>query len=643
MNKRPLSKRRLVLVLLAVAIPSIALIGLGVGLIVQETQLEESRRIEAFENTFQSFSVALGETAAGIRDDAAAQTISNGWSPGKVQYHESVVLVALIENGDLKLPWELSDHSKVFAGRVHSGLFGRDLQRADRLEFISGLAEQAATAYRRAALSAADSVQRAYANMSLARVLSKSGQFAEAAAVRRELLNLNVHITDDFGIPLALYAAQQLASISTYHPELIASLASYARLPLYLSPQAGFMYRAVHDTLRTLITADEDSTIELIDDFAQATLSSIRLQEDFRSILPRLVSQTGERGYTLHANDTWLLSTFVNDSVDQEILVVMDARRVVHETAERMNLADLNYDVSVLSSESSPPNEWLGPPYQGIYAQLTSLDSPGEGNERMSRISFIILAMVLIISLTSLGFYLWWRDTRREMVMAQLRSDFVSSVSHELKTPLTSIRMFAETLRYRAPPTEVRGEYLDTIISESGRLTRLLNNVLDFSKIGKGVKDYQIQPIDALTAIEAALEAMEYPLKAQKFVLKKELDGSEITINADPDALEQILLNLLTNAMKFSGESREIMIGLRRNGQNAEIWVRDWGIGIATKDLDRIFGSYYRGENAVKSNVPGTGIGLSLVHHTIEAHEGQIEVISTPGEGSTFIIKLPLL
>ncbi len=467
MNKRPLSKRRLVLVLLAVAIPSIALIGLGIGLILQETQLEESRRVEAFENTFQSFSDALGETAARIRDDAATRTIADGRSTGEVQYHESVVLVALIENGDLKLPWQLSNNSKAFDRRVHSGLFGRNLQRADRLEFISGLAEQAATAYRRAALSAADSVQRAYANFSLARALSKSGQLAEAAAVRRELLNLDVHITDDYGVPLALYAAQALASNKSFHPELLASLASFVRFPLYLTPQAGFMYRAVHDTLRTLITAGEDSTIDLIDDFAQATLSSIRLQEDFRSILPRLVSQTGERGYTLHANDTWLLSTFVNDSMDQEILVVMDARRVVQETALNMNLADLNYDVSVLSSVSSPPNEWLGPSYQGIYAQLTPSDSPGAGNQRMSRISFIILAMVLIISLTSLGFYLWWRDTRREMVMAQLRSDFVSSVSHELKTPLTSIRMFAETLRFRAPPPPLNYEENIWILSSA--------------------------------------------------------------------------------------------------------------------------------------------------------------------------------
>ncbi len=174
-------------------------------------------------------------------------------------------------------------------------------------------------------------------------------------------------------------------------------------------------------------------------------------------------------------------------------------------------------------------------------------------------------------------------------------------------------------------------------------MTRLLNNVLDFSKIGKGVKEYRLRPIQALSAVDAALEALEYPLKAQKFVLKKELDDSKITVNADPDALEQILLNLLTNAMKFSGEKRNILIGLRRNGQYAELWVRDWGIGIAAEDLERIFGSYYRGENAVESNVPGTGIGLSLVHHTIEAHDGLIEVISSPGNGSTFMIKLPLL
>ncbi len=203
--------------------------------------------------------------------------------------------------------------------------------------------------------------------------------------------------------------------------------------------------------------------------------------------------------------------------------------------------------------------------------------------------------------------------------------------------------MFAETLRFRSPPTEIHDEYLDTIINESGRLTRLLNNVLDFSKIDKGAKIYHLQPIELQQIVSAALEAMEYPFRAQNFRVRTEIDESEILVNADPDALEQVLLNLLTNAMKFSGERREILVGIRKNRENAEIWVTDWGIGIEPKDLEHIFDSYYRAENVVKTRVPGTGLGLSLVHHAIEAHEGQIEVTSKPGHGSTFTIKLPLL
>lgn len=100
---------------------------------------------------------------------------------------------------------------------------------------------------------------------------------------------------------------------------------------------------------------------------------------------------------------------------------------------------------------------------------------------------------------------------------------------------------------------------------------------------------------------------------------------------------------LLTNAMKFSDDRREILVGIRRNGENAEFWVTDWGIGIDADDLNQIFSSYYRAENAVKTNIPGTGLGLSLVRHAINAHDGQINVTSELGHGSTFTIRLPLL
>jgi signal transduction histidine kinase len=232
---------------------------------------------------------------------------------------------------------------------------------------------------------------------------------------------------------------------------------------------------------------------------------------------------------------------------------------------------------------------------------------------------------------------------RREVLLAEMRSQFVSSVSHELKTPLTAIRMFAETLRLgRAKDTATQMEYLDTIVNESERLTRLLNNVLDFSKIEQGKRTYHPCPASLPEIVRTTARAMEYPLKQQGFVLDVRIDESLPQIRVDRDAIEQAVLNLLSNAMKYSGESRWIELRLRREDDYAIIQVIDKGVGIDPKDQERIFDKFYRVPTRDNQSLPGTGLGLSLVAHIAKAHGGSVRVESAPGEGSAFSIFLPL-
>jgi signal transduction histidine kinase len=227
--------------------------------------------------------------------------------------------------------------------------------------------------------------------------------------------------------------------------------------------------------------------------------------------------------------------------------------------------------------------------------------------------------------------------------MADLRSQFVSSVSHELKTPLTAIRMFAETLRLgRAKDPATQMEYLDTIVNESERLTRLLNNVLDFSKIEQGKRIYHPAPASLAEIVRTAARAMEYPLKQQGFALDVRIDESLPQIHVDRDSIEQAVLNLLSNAMKYSGESRTIGLSVRREDDYALIQVIDKGVGIDPKDQTRIFEKFYRVPTRENQSLPGTGLGLALVAHIAKAHDGSVRVESAPGEGSTFSILLPL-
>ncbi len=224
-----------------------------------------------------------------------------------------------------------------------------------------------------------------------------------------------------------------------------------------------------------------------------------------------------------------------------------------------------------------------------------------------------------------------------------MRSQFVSSVSHELKTPLTAIRMFAETLRLgRSRNKKTQEEYLDTIVNETQRLTRLLNNVLDFSKIEKGKRIYRLEPASLSEIIQASARAMNYPLSQHGYKLHVHAEEGLPDIRVDRDALEQAILNLLHNAMKYSGESREIDLRLQRKDAYALIQVIDRGIGIDSREQKRIFEKFYRVPTKENERTAGTGLGLALVSHIAKAHGGHIEVESTPGKGSTFSIFLPL-
>jgi signal transduction histidine kinase len=287
--------------------------------------------------------------------------------------------------------------------------------------------------------------------------------------------------------------------------------------------------------------------------------------------------------------------------------------------------------------------EPVGSALRGVSLAVPSLESAALARDEVLQRRFSVVSLLLVVGIAWSGGYFYWLHVQRDLRLAEMRSHFVSSVSHELKTPLTSIRMFAETLLMgRTTRLETRDEYLETIVNESERLTRLINNVLDFSKIEQGAKTYHRQPESLGDIIRATARVMEYPLLQAGFELHVEVDTDVPPMPVDRDAIQQAILNLLSNAMKYSAAARVIDLKLARSNAEARIEVVDRGTGIAHAEHEKVFQKFYRSTTLENEDIPGTGLGLTIVEHVAAAHGGRVDVTSARGQGSTFSIVLPL-
>ena len=251
---------------------------------------------------------------------------------------------------------------------------------------------------------------------------------------------------------------------------------------------------------------------------------------------------------------------------------------------------------------------------------------------------------VLMTALLITGIYLALRTISREMRLSRMKSDFVSNVSHELRTPLASIRVFGEFFRlgWVNDPEKSR-EYGEYIENESRRLTHLVNNILDFSKIESGGKAYDFEKTDVKDIVDETLKTFDVRLVQGGFDLV--LDGFEVEfppVVVNRDAITQSLVNLIDNAIKYSGSSKKLIIRLGQEQGYVTVSVIDYGVGIPKEEQERIFDKFYRVSTGLVHDVKGSGLGLSIVKHIMDAHRGKIEVKSQPGAGTTLTLYLPV-
>lgn len=226
----------------------------------------------------------------------------------------------------------------------------------------------------------------------------------------------------------------------------------------------------------------------------------------------------------------------------------------------------------------------------------------------------------------------------------QHKSMFVSTVSHDLKTPLTSIKIFSEIiLENEKSLSEKSKNHLEIIEGETNRLNRLINNVLDFSKIEKGIKDYSFREVHFNEIIQNEIKLINYVIKMNGFNLKVEINQFNDLIYADDDAIIEALENIISNAIKFSTANKQIIISTYKENDFACVDIKDSGIGIDSSEVKKIFDPYFRSGNAISQNFKGTGLGLSIVKDIVEKHNGKILLKSELGQGSVFTLCFPII
>lgn len=302
-------------------------------------------------------------------------------------------------------------------------------------------------------------------------------------------------------------------------------------------------------------------------------------------------------------------------------------------------------DTALIASGPVPPGTqfqrrdlWLFPGHEiGIRLLGATVDEAVRSRFKRNLLLIIALDLVLLG-----GAILIYRSVRAQMEFARLKSTFVSNVSHELRTPLALIRMYAETLEMgRLKDERKKQEYYETILRETDRLSHLVNTILNFSRMEAGKRPYKMKEVDLNDLVRGVLETYRLHCEQHGIQPLVELADPPVTVQADADAITEAIINLVDNAIKYGGTAKYCAVRTRVRPDTTVLEVEDKGIGIAPEHQKKIFDVFYRVPAGLVHETKGSGLGLSLVRHIMQAHNGSVDVESVPGGGSTFRLIFP--
>jgi signal transduction histidine kinase len=614
-------KRQIVLFLVAILAPAAVLIVLAGRIMVQDRELSTKR---AADQRLAAVSQSRRELTASLEAIKLQEInrVIRGSNQPQDSNNPAVVFSATLDGDRLVLPWETPPPPE-------SAEFAQHHKEGEALEFVKKDYAAAAAAYRLGLSSARHPSESANARLLLARALVKAGNPDEASRVYQTLLNDSSGARDEQGVGIRFYAAERLMELKR-DPEAVSKF-----LRKEVDGETRLTLPELYMIRDDLAGADAGITGRgsKLDQAIAQLEQGVALTKDFPHLRAQLEAGAA---WVPYGEEPWLVAMASPAPAFRGLVVAVSSAKV----------APPGVKLKAHAADGVAEGDALGDVFPGLRVEWSDnrfLETSRQGVP----LAIWIAGLALVLGIAVFGGYLLLRDVNRDVRMTEVRAQFIASVSHELKTPLTAIRMFAETLSLgRSRDERTRLEYLETIVNESERLARLVDNVLDFSKIEQGKKIYRLRPTRLEDVAGSAIRAMQFPLAQEGFRLHFAVQEEMPELQADPDAIQQAILNLLTNAMKYSGDCREInlRIGVRdaaRNG-DAVIEVADRGLGLTPDEQKHVFEKFYRAPSHESRLIAGTGLGLTLVAHIAKAHGGRVEVESAPGAGSTFSILLPI-
>jgi len=422
-----------------------------------------------------------------------------------------------------------------------------------------------------------------------------------------------------------------------------------------------------HDRLENLKKKEaiQSGRIHYLSSVQRALLPQLEASSSVDSLGPNTSAELAARHLVMNSNGSPYQIGYIrlppsNSQAERRVLVYQIDKEFVltellSDIEKKANLGNnvqlgiYNEEESLLypSKAPSPPQALASVALSQFFPswRLILFDKKGKTVELLIRKEKQLYGAILvgIFVLILIGATMTLRAAVHETEVARLKSEFISNVSHELKTPLALIRLFGETLELdQTRDPEKQRKFSRIIARESQRLSHLIENVLDFSKIDSRRKEYTLERADLVKVVASTLEAYKFYLRDQGFEFVVSLPPKPIFMPIDKDAISQAVLNLLDNAEKYSKENKFISVEVSLKNDQVWIAVEDRGPGIPESSMKHIFDKFYRSEHKHAREVQGSGLGLTIVKHIVENHGGQISVESELGRGSRFIIQLPI-